>query len=180
MQQYVAFLRGINVSGHHKLPMAELRKEMERLGYKNVVTILNSGNVLFDDPSNDISTIDTTISEHLEKVFGFPVPTVVVNADLIDRFIEQNPFEDIAVTKDIRLYVSFLQEEPEVDLPLPWSSDNGSYKIIAMEDKAIFSVLDLSVNNTPKAMEALEKLFGKGITTRNRNTLDRIKKKLKA
>lgn len=47
MNRYVAFLRGINVSGHHKVPMADLRKEMEKLNFEKVITILNSGNIIF-------------------------------------------------------------------------------------------------------------------------------------
>ncbi len=179
MYQYVAFLRGINVSGHHKLPMAELRKEMDLLGYSSVETVLNSGNVLFNAKEEDASAIALTISTHLEKVFGFPVPTIVVKTDLIKQLIEQNPFKDIVVTKDIRLHISFLQHETDVDLALPWSSEDESFKILAVIDKIIVSVLDLSLNSTPKAMEALEKLFGKGITTRNWNTIERIRKKLK-
>ena len=48
LHKYVALLRGINVGGHHKVPMAELRKELENLGFTNIVTILNSGNVIFE------------------------------------------------------------------------------------------------------------------------------------
>ena len=51
-EQYVAFLRGINVGGHHKIPMAELRNVMEEMGFSEVVTLLNSGNVIFDSPPN--------------------------------------------------------------------------------------------------------------------------------
>ncbi|MGY8913954.1 MAG: DUF1697 domain-containing protein, partial [Flavobacteriales bacterium] len=47
---YIAFLRGINVGGHHKVPMAVLKTEFEKLGFKNIVTLLNSGNILFEGP----------------------------------------------------------------------------------------------------------------------------------
>jgi len=47
-EKYVAFLRGINVGGHHKVPMADLRKELEKLGFENVMTLLNSGNIIFE------------------------------------------------------------------------------------------------------------------------------------
>lgn len=58
-EKYVAFLRGINVGGHHKVPMAELRKELEKMNFENVITLLNSGNILFDGNADDL--------EHIEK-----------------------------------------------------------------------------------------------------------------
>ena len=51
-ERYVAFLRGINVGGHHKIPMADLRRALEELGFRKVVTLLNSGNVIFDSSLN--------------------------------------------------------------------------------------------------------------------------------
>jgi len=78
--KYVAFLRGINVSGHHKVPMAELRKELTKLGFTNVITLLNSGNVIFESSSDDAELLEKTIAEHLEKVFGFQIPVLIRNA----------------------------------------------------------------------------------------------------
>ncbi len=179
-EKYVAFLRGINVGGHHKVPMAELHKEMERLNFEKVVTLLNSGNIIFDAIADDLENLEKTISGHLEKYFGFPIPTILRNSKMIYGLLDNNPFKNIILTKDIRLYVSFLQKDTQSDLQLPWTSDDNSYKIIGKIDKSILSVLDLSVSKTPKAMEALEKYFGTDITTRNWNTIKRVEKKLEA
>lgn len=175
---YVAFLRGINVGGHHKVPMADLRQEMEKLGYRKVTTLLNSGNIIFDAPADDPDHLEKTISGHLEKVFGFPIPTLVRKAKTLEELYNEDPFQKIEVTKDIRLYVSFLKNSPSMDLPLPWASTDHSYRILKVRDKTILSVLDLAVSNTPKAMEALERFFGREITTRNWKTVERVMKKL--
>ncbi len=177
-QKYVAFLRGINVGGHHKVPMAQLRQELERMGFENVVTILNSGNILFEADDHNPIKLEQEISEHLQNVFGFSVPTLLRKSDIIFSLNNDNPFRNIEITENTRLYVSFLREEPETDLPIPWSSEDGSYKIIKKKDKTVISVLDLSKSKTPKAMEALERCFGKNITTRNWNTILRLIKKL--
>ena len=179
-EKYVAFLRGINVSGHHKVPMIELLKEMEKLHFEKVVTLLNSGNIVFEAIADDLENREKTISEHLEKAFGFPIPTILRKSEMIYRLLSNNPFKNVILTKDIRLYVSFLRKDTETDLPLPWTSDDNSYKIISKSDKTISSVLDLSISNTPKGMEVLERHFGKDITTRNWNTIKRIEKKLEA
>lgn len=176
--QYAAFLRGINVGGHHKVPMADLRKEMEAMGFQKVITLLNSGNILFEAASDDIVSLERRIAAHLEKAFGFPIPTILRKVETIEKLLAADPFDGIALTKELRFYVSFLPKAPETDLPFPWESEDGSFKVLTSIDHTIVSVLDLSVTKTPKAMEVLEKFYGKGITTRNWNTILRIEKKL--
>ena len=176
--RYIAFLRGINVGGYHKVPMVQLRKEMVKLGFEDIITLLNSGNIIFSASSNQDEKLGDKIAKHLEMIFGFPVPVLIRESKLILDLIRNNPFKHIEVTKDIRLYISFLKEISEIDLTFPWTSDDGSYQILEIRDRAICSVLDLGVTKTPKGMDALEQLFGKNITTRNWNTLNRIAGKL--
>ncbi|MEM7102778.1 MAG: DUF1697 domain-containing protein [Bacteroidota bacterium] len=178
--KYVAFLRGINVGGHHKVPMADLKTEMGKLNCESVITILNSGNIIFEHKEADISTLESRIKEQLEKAFGFPIPTLLRKAETITNLHAAEPFEDIAVTKDIRLYVSFLQEEKEEKLSLPYTNEDNSFQILEKADRVIISVLDLAGSKTPKAMGILEKIYGKDITTRNWKTIIRIIKKLEA
>jgi len=178
-EKYVAFLRGINVGGHHKVPMADLRKELEKLGYENIITLLNSGNIIFETQTDTLDKLEKTLSEHLESCFGFPIPTIVRKAETILALFHLDPFKDIELTKSVRLYVSFLKNDTDSELKIPWTSSDKSFRILAKRDKSVLSVLDLSVSKTPKAMEALEKNFGKEITTRNWNTILRIEKKLK-
>ena len=73
MKTYIAFLRGINVGGHHNVPMADLKTELQKLGFKNIVTILNSGNIIFDHKQEDTVSLEQIIADHLEKVFHFPI-----------------------------------------------------------------------------------------------------------
>ena len=178
MEKYLAFLRGINVGGHHKVPMADLRKELEKLGFRNVVTILNSGNIIFDAKADKIENIEKTVSEFLENHFGFPIPTIVRKAEIIKKIFNHDPFKAFERTKEIRFYISFLKKDAEPGLSLPWVSADQSYHILKKEDKTILSVLNVSVTKTPKAMEVLEKSFGKDITTRNWNTIERVVKKM--
>lgn len=177
-KKYVAFLRGINVGGHHKVPMADLRKELGKLDFKNSVTLLNSGNIIFETTPDKLESLEKLISENLEKKFGFPIPAMVRNAETIIELINQNPFQNINVTEDTRLYVSVLRGSIRTDLDIPWSSTDNSFTILKSKDNIILSVLDLSISKTPKAMEVLEKFFGKDVTTRNWKTIVRIVDKL--
>jgi len=175
--KHVAFLRGINVGGHHKVPMVELRTTFEELGLKNIETILNSGNVIFESDNSNLDLLEKEISKKLASKFGFSIPTILRKVEFLNEINSDSPFANITITKDIRLYISFLKNDVSSDLKLPWSSDDKSYQILEKRDDTIISVLDLSLSNSPKAMTALEKFYGKEITTRNWKTIERILKK---
>lgn len=178
-ETYVALLRGINVGGHHKVPMADLRTTMEKMGFEKVQTLLNSGNVIFEGTFYLKTAPEEQLSTGLEKAFGFPIPVLIRTADDIRQLIRSQPFKGVEETKDTRLYVSFLKQNPKTRIELPWTADDGSFRILSVYQKAICSVLDLSVTNTVKGMDALGQLFGKAtMTTRNWNTIKRIAKKL--
>ena len=158
--------------------MADHRKMLEKLKFKNNVTILNSGNARFDADVDDPDKLEDQIAVNLEKTFGFPVPTIIRDAETIRQLHEDDPFRGVAVTKDIRLYVSLLKQDVDADLKLPWTSKDGSFRIVEKRDKMVLSILDLAVSKTPKAMDALEKNYGKDITTRNWKTIVRVMGKL--
>jgi|SRR5690606_24348833 len=172
---YVAFLRGINVGGHHKVPMAFLKKELEKLGFSNISTILNSGNIIFDSQS-PFTTLENDLENHFQEELGFAIPVIVRKKENILDILKSTPFKDFEMNKQKRLYVSFLKEDITSTLELPKIFENGSFTIKGMANRAVYSVLDLSISKTPKAMNVLEQLFGKNITTRNWNTVERIGK----
>ncbi len=178
LKTYVAFLRGINVGGHHKVPMANLRRELEAMSFKKVTTLLNSGNVIFNWQDEDPSKLSEHLAIRLENVFNFPIPTIVIGADTVLKLLKNDPFKDEVLNKERRGYVSFLKNRTDTDLQLPWISEDASLKIVSMDDHAICSFLDLSITKTPEAMKILEQFFGKQITTRNWNTIQRIGDKL--
>jgi uncharacterized protein (DUF1697 family) len=172
MTRYVAFLRGINVGGHKKVSMSELKKVFERQGFQDVKTLLASGNVVFHGEEE----LTRNISGNLEKALGFATQTTVLPFEVIEAIVKSDPFKAVRVTPQIRLYVTFLKEEPKTGLKIPYASDDESFRIIGLTDKAIFSVVDLEKTGTADAMNMLEKEFGKSITTRNYNTIVRIAK----
>lgn len=177
-ERYVAFLRGINVGGHHKVPMAELHLIMEEQGFENVITLLNSGNVIFDSTNKYPDDLEKIISKKLEKTFNFSVPTIIRDSKSIMEIFNDAPFQHEEMHKDIRLYISFLRKQSQIDLATPWASSDNAYRIIEIRETSILSVLDLSVSKTTNTMENLEKIFGKDITTRNWNTIERIVNKI--
>lgn len=175
MPTYVALLRGINVGGNKKVAMADLKKMLEKMKYENVRTLLNSGNVVFDAPTTPLKKLNTTLEAQFEKTFGFTSAFIVRPMSELEKLIKLDPFKKITVTKDIRLYVSFLPDTPKSALKIPYVSPDKDFTILAVTDGEICSVLDLAKGKgTPDAMGVLEKEFGKNMTTRNWNTVMKL------
>ncbi|MEW6195571.1 MAG: DUF1697 domain-containing protein [Bacteroidota bacterium] len=171
LERYAAFLRGINVGGNKKVPMTELKNMLEKMGLKNVKTILASGNVVFDSIEKNIKLLGDSIEKKLNETFGFPARTLVYNFRDVEKMIALDPFKGIEVTKDIRLYVTLLSEKPKSKLKVPYVSPDSSFSILKVTDNAIFSVLSVQDTRTVDAMSIIEKEFGKDVTTRNWNTI---------
>ena len=174
MIQLVGFFRGINVGGNKKVPMAELKKTFESMGFKNIRTVLASGNIIFESKTESLPALTKKISSELERIFGFTVPTILKAREELENYAASQPFKGIKVTKDTRFYITFLIDESKSTLPLPYISEDKSFTILKIAGKAVFSVLELGKSGTPEAMGILEKEFGKNITTRNWNTINKI------
>lgn len=168
---YVAFLRGINVGGHKKVPMADLRHLLGEMGFQEVKTLLASGNVIFTAPDEQLPEIAKNIRQQLVNFFSFDVPVIVLPGRQISGMVQKEPFKEIVVTPKTRRYVTFLANNSTAQLEIPYRSVDGAFSILSQTKTAVFSVLDLAVTSTVKAMNILEKSYGKEITTRNWNTI---------
>lgn len=156
------------------MPMAELRKKLSETGCENVRTILNSGNIIFETKQTNIQNLQFKIESHLTQSFNFSIPLILRTKIEIADLVHKNPFQTVHLHKDLRLYVSFLKDDPKIEITLPYYSKDNTYQIISISNRIICSVLDLSTTKTPKGMDELEKLYGKNITTRNWNTILKI------
>jgi len=175
--KYVALLRGINVGGNKKVPMTDLKKVFEELGFTDVKTLLNSGNVVFSTNKTEVSDLKKTIEQSLVKMFGFEIPVIVRPQEEMKRLVDENPFKTIEITPDIRLYVTFLAEAPSSHLKIPYESVTKDLRILAVTDSEVCSMVVLSrIKGTLDLMGFIEKEFGKNVTTRNWNTVVKLAK----
>ena len=85
MAKYVAFLRGVNVGGNKMVKMEDIKKAFEALKFKNVKTLLASGNVLFEISKADETALCAKIAEKLKSVFGFEVGVLVRSIEELQR-----------------------------------------------------------------------------------------------
>lgn len=89
--KYVALLRGINVGGNRKVPMADLRMCLETAGFQKVRTYIQSGNVLFEADKTEPRVLERKIESAIETNFGFPVPTVVLSRQELRAVVDGTP-----------------------------------------------------------------------------------------
>jgi len=172
--QYAAFLRGINSSGNPPVKMQVLREFFESLGFRKVRTIIASGNVLFETDSTDKKSLEQKIEKILPETIGFESDVFILAVEVLHKLASLNPFKNIKSASQTRFYVTFTKGKPKTDLHLPM--EGTGYTILGIFHDVVCSVVDLSSTRTPHIMQILEKIFSKGITTRNWNTIIRMLK----
>ena len=91
MKRYIALLRGVNISGKNKVPMAELKKCFEALGFMDVKTCLNSGNVIFSGEETDASALTSRIERMIQRQFGLDIPVFVLPQEDLAEILHHAP-----------------------------------------------------------------------------------------
>ncbi len=112
MARFVGLLRGINVGGKHKLPMAELRTHFEAAGARAVQTYIQSGNVVFEAAARQGPELGAAVAESLEAAKGFAVPIVVRTAAAWQSAIDDNPYAAEAEGNPKRVHAMLLSRAP--------------------------------------------------------------------
>jgi len=175
----IIFFSGFNMNGKPKVEMKELTKILEDTGFRNVTTVLNTGNIILQPNESLTDFSDSQLSSLLETHFGFPMPLISISSG---EFLEQmngEPFKNVRITDQTRLYVSLVATNIKPRIIIPWISADGTLTITRY-DKMIFSHLNLEATQMPKGIEELERIFGKRIITRNFTTMLKIRDKLVA
>ena len=171
---YAAFLRGINVGGHRKINMADLRASFAALGFLNVKTVLASGNVRFDASETDEALVCTAIEQHVAQAFGHNVRVIIRPLTELQSLLDANPFKAVATTTQTKLYVTFLPEGQSGGENVSNALPDG-YTIVRATAREVCSVVTLAQGrSTIDLMAHLEKQFGANITTRTWNTVTRL------
>lgn len=171
--KYTAFLRGINVGGKNKIKMETLREVCAALGFENVKTYINSGNVVFETAEAADKKLAGRIEKAIEKEFGLNIKTMVRARSEIEEIVKNNPF-DGQFENDKDLHVFFLDEElPEEkrDLLL---SNNSETEMFAVRNREIFCLLRVGVPDSLMGKDYIGKKLKVPATARNWRTVNKI------
>ncbi|MBC6606069.1 DUF1697 domain-containing protein [Hymenobacter sp. BT188] len=162
---YIAFLRGINVSGH-RVTMEVLRRLFTELGFTNVRTYIQSGNVFFDTPEDDRAQLTARIEQHLQQTLGYAVPTFLRSPEELEHLLALNPFSHLTVTDDMRLCLMFLTEPAPTGLILPLRSPKADMEIVHLTNREAFVIWYIIDGRAPASTSFVDKMLGRRTTTR--------------
>ncbi|MGW0391479.1 DUF1697 domain-containing protein [Streptomyces sp. NPDC003042] len=172
---YAALLRGINVGGAKKVPMARLRTVLESLGHGDVQTYLQSGNAVFSSEKPDPAALARELEAAIEAHFGFRVPCLVVDGDYLSAVADACPFP-AAELEGKQLHVFFLSERPD---PERFAAiDPAAYlpEEYRIGDRVLYLYAPNGLGRS-KLGETLARpavFKGQGVTSRNWNTVRKL------
>ena len=113
MTTYIALLKGINVGGNRRLPMADLKAALTDAGFGNVRTILASGNVVLDATETDPAALESRLASETRARLGVTTDYMVRDGDQWRAMIAANPFSDAAETDPAHLLVVVMKTQTE-------------------------------------------------------------------
>jgi uncharacterized protein (DUF1697 family) len=169
--RFVILLRGINVGGNKKLPMAQLREVCEAIGCEDVTTYVQSGNVVGRSNQSE-AKLAASLESALEATVGF-APRVVVrrHADLV-RILDQNPYPD---TEERFLHVGFMTEAPTKKALSELGDIDCSPEGFTIAGSEIYLNYVGGAGRSPRLGKVpFERKLGVGITARNLRTVKKL------
>lgn len=171
--RYAAFLRAINVGGR-VVRMSDLAARIAALGFRDVRTFIQSGNVSFTAARGTEEAITRDIEADLLKWLGYPVATMVRPWAALEALVASNPFKGVRRQADSKLYVAFLWKAPERVPNLPFISVREGLELVRIEGREAFVVSTRVSGRFGFPNLTLEQELGVPATSRNWNTVLRM------
>lgn len=174
MPIYISMLRGINVGAHKRIKMDRLRTSFEALGFEQVRTYIQSGNVIFKTSKLSAPALSKRIEERILQDFGFGVSVVVRTADEMAKAVKNNPFLKERGLDLERLHVMFLSDA------LPSAALNKLAELTAAPDRSccvgaeIYLHLPKGTAESSLMKSPLDRLLSVVTTTRNWRTVNTL------
>lgn len=174
MTIHLALLRGINVSGHNMIKMEALKTTLEAIGFQNVQTYIQSGNVFVDSEEENAAAVGFKIKQEIFKVFGHEVPIVVIGKADLEGCLKNNPFLKEANLDIKKLYVAFvsttLRSDSINDLRISqFKPDEAS-----IDANRIYIKYAVGAGKTRFDQKYIEKKLNVTATIRNWNTVTQL------
>jgi uncharacterized protein (DUF1697 family) len=172
--KHLALLRAVNVSGHNMIKMDALKKALESIGFKNVETYIQSGNVFVETEEENPGKVSFLIKQEIYKTFGHDVAVIMVEKDELQACVENNPFlkdENVDVKK---LYFSFITSELPDNMITQLKLNYIKPDQIQLDKKRVYIKYDSSPGKTKLDNKWIEKNMNVVSTIRNWNTVNKL------
>lgn len=173
MTVYITLLRGINVSGHNLIKMADLRRMCEEMGLVQVQTYIQSGNLLFESQEEE-EELRRRIEQEIQAAFGLSVPVALRSAAELKRILANCPFPADHLAEGESLYVSLLAEAPApeaIDHLLSYRDEVDEYAMVGRE---IYILARQSYHKSRLTNQFFEHRLRVPATSRNWRTITKL------
>lgn len=171
MQTYIAFLRGINVSGHKKIPMAELRELLSKSDFENVETYIQSGNIIFKSSEVNTQKLELEMHNTIKKHFGFEVPILITTPDELRTVFDDCPFPE---EKKVKSYFTLLYDSPDKNLIAEVSKIKYPNEEFIITNNCIYFYCSTGYGKAKYSNNFFEKKFKTRATARNYKTMVKL------
>ena len=170
--KYVAFLRGINVGGKNIIKMEKLREVFSALGFENVKSYIQSGNVIFETRKTDDKKLAAKIEAAVEKEF-FKTPVMVRSIEEIRDAFENNPFKDEEF-EDKLFHILFLSEELSDEKTKVLLLKNTENEKFAVRRREVYCLLRGGFSDSLLGKKFIDNKLKTPATARNWRTIKKI------
>lgn len=176
MHRYIALLRGINVSGKNLIKMDALRQSCASIGFSDIKTYIQSGNIVFNSSESDLLRLETLLAQQIEADFSCVVPVLIRTAEQLKQIVENNPFLKEADKEAAYWHITFLASPPNKS---DWQSildKKQSEEAIYLSEEAVYLYCPNGYGKTKLDNTFLEKKLKTKATTRNGKTCEELVK----
>ena len=171
METYIALLRGINVSGQKKILMEDLRQLLASIGFKEVRTYIQSGNVVFNYKKTPHPKLAAMIEKAIKDHYQFDVPTIIRTSAELSAALDNNPHVKDADLNAKGIYIAFLDSAPDkvdIDKTVAIQYPPDQYLI---DGDRVHIHYHLGAGTTKLTNTFFEKKLQRSATSRNLNTV---------
>jgi len=168
---HIALLRGINVGGHKQIAMADLRDLLMRLGFADVTSLLQSGNLVFDATGKTAAQLERLLETEVEKRLRLQTDFFVRTAKEWKGVVAHNPFRKEAARDPGHLVVMFLKDAPSVTGVKALQKAITGPEVLAAASKHLYIVYPDGMGRSRLTNAVIDKQLGTRGTGRNWNTV---------
>ncbi|MCL6457134.1 MAG: DUF1697 domain-containing protein [Gorillibacterium sp.] len=173
MTMRIALLRGINVSGQNPIKMLDLKQMFETLGFSQVQTYIQTGNVRFES-NEDEPELRQRIQQEIKSIYGFSVPVILRTVQELKQVIVNCPFSINELSAGENVYVALLLEAPlqtGIDRLLTFDNAIDDFRI---QGREVYILYRQGSGRSNLTNALIEKKLGVSATTRNWNTVNKL------
>ena len=174
MKTYIALLRGVNVGGHRKIKMVDLKELLNKMGFKDVATYIQSGNVVFKSSITKTSELEGKIKKGIAKTFSLDVPVLVKTHKELKSIFDKNPFTETSDIENKRIYFALLKEMPQPELITAFQKVKFQGELFVVAEDCVYLNYSIGAGKAKLNNNLIERKLKVSATARNYNTMVKL------